>query len=342
MIVHEIIENEHLKKLVNMRKRGAKVYCDQSKMKKHLFTTQEKAEQYMQNLILNARTLEGSHPERVYYCKSCGGWHITSKAHILQQHIDDGSAVINPTPIIIDTIPDRMMKHELMLANIRNEYSNWEKQCEACKKLLDAGKLMKAKPILDKLVKKKVYKKLVKSEKEYFTDWRERLVKKTLNMYRRLNNLLNGYKKSPAKKKMMSLPHKEEKAYVPDRVFSPIEIIDVLYQESMMLRYCFISYVSDQEQRTKGARYRMAKMRISKTSKILERAVGKVGNVFACFSIEGELVARIRDNYEGVLARLSHMIEYADFFDDDTQVEKLEFYHDVVQSRCELISPQIR
>lgn len=69
-----------------MRRRGAKTYCEKSKVKKHLFTTQEKAEQYMTNLIMNARSIDGGLPQRVYYCEACGGWHITSKAHILQQH----------------------------------------------------------------------------------------------------------------------------------------------------------------------------------------------------------------------------------------------------------------
>ncbi len=168
------------------------MYCEKSKMRKHLFPTQEKAEQYMRNLIMNARTLEGSHPERVYYCKSCGGWHMTSKAHILQQHIDDGSAVLDRKPIVIETLPNRWAKHEAMLTCLRNYYKNWEKKCETCKKYLDERNMEKAKETIDFLIYKRVHKPTAWYERRYHTDMKERLIKKTLVLHNRFRNILEG------------------------------------------------------------------------------------------------------------------------------------------------------
>lgn len=56
-----------------------RVYCAQGKRCKILFETEKKAQNFLK-FNTDAIIEESGHaPIRVYYCPSCGGYHVTSK-----------------------------------------------------------------------------------------------------------------------------------------------------------------------------------------------------------------------------------------------------------------------
>lgn len=55
-------------------------YCPASRKQKMLFKTEEEADRFIQyngHIILDEN---GFAPTRSYYCKACGGWHVTSQS----------------------------------------------------------------------------------------------------------------------------------------------------------------------------------------------------------------------------------------------------------------------
>lgn len=318
-----------------MRKRGSKVYCELSKLKKHLFPTQEKAEQYMKNMILNARTLEGSLPQRVYYCKACGGWHMTSKAHILQQHIDDGSAVINPTPIIIDRIPDKVQKQEERLRDLRSSYEAWEKKCVIVLGLLDSEKYEDAGACLDKLYRNRVNRKLSKIEKRYYTDWWERLTKKTLQLRRRLHNIMCGGRKKEKKHTLIVLQtRKEEIKTTP--IKNPLEVIELMKFETRVFLSCF-----DGKKKMMG-RYEMdiccehIKVSMNRLNNLIRKYRNDVELALSCFSRDADPILSVWNGYnqagENIRALISSMQETK----GQQYTNKLSYCSKCVEKRIEM------
>lgn len=74
--------------LCKIKKVMAKILCGSSRRTKYLFRSEEKANRFIQ---YNASAIEeenGYAPIRSYYCKTCGGWHVTSK-----QQLPEGNLV---------------------------------------------------------------------------------------------------------------------------------------------------------------------------------------------------------------------------------------------------------
>lgn len=293
-----------------MRKRGAKVYCDRSKIKKHLFPTQEKAEQYMRNLILNARKLEDNLPQRVYYCESCGGWHMTSKSHILQQHIDDGSAVLNPKPIVLEKPPTNIILHEDRMQTLRNYYTSWERKCKSIQVKIEKQQIMSAKVDIDKLIRNRVEKESNRFEKEFFTDWRKRLVEKTLLLRRRINNILDG---NTRKNRPVAVAPVIKCRYVPTppRIPNPMETIAELKEEVSVLFCslddpCFYSSLTQD----KGC-YVDIRKSVRRTSRFLLRNEDETRMAIACFSWGAEPLKSLVEGYLSILERIVVIWEMA-------------------------------
>lgn len=293
-----------------MRKRGAKVYCDRSKIKKHLFPTQEKAEQYMRNLILNARKLEDNLPQRVYYCESCGGWHMTSKSHILQQHIDDGSAVLNPKPIVLEKPPTNIILHEDRMQTLRNYYTSWERKCKSIQAKIEKQQIMSAKIDIDKLIRNRVEKESNRFEKEFFTDWRKRLVEKTLLLRRRINNILDG---NTRKNRPVAVEPVIKCRYVPTppRIPNPMETIAELKEEVSVLFCslddpCFYSSLTED----KGC-YTDTRKSVRRTSRFLLRNEDETRMAIACFSWGAEPLKSLVEGYLSILERIVVIWEMA-------------------------------
>lgn len=279
-----------------MRKRGAKVYCEKSRARKHIFPTQEKAEQYMRNMILNARTLEDGLPQRVYYCEACGGWHMTSKAHILQKYIDDGSAVLNPTPIVVEQMPETFILHEEKIQELRNFYESWERKCKVIQTQIEKQQIMGARSAVAKLIKNRVRKQLGRLERENFTDWRKRLVNKTLILQRRINNILNG---NTRKNRSTIVEPVIKFRYVPepDSAPNPMIIIAGLKDEvSVLLEQLgdpsFISSLM-----SNGDCYKTAKKSVKRATRLIHRNDDDIDIAFACFSVGADPLKSIVDGY---------------------------------------------
>lgn len=294
-----------------MRRRGAKTYCERSKVKKHLFTTQEKAEQYMMNLIMNARSIDGGLPQRVYYCESCGGWHMTSKSHILQQHIDDGSAVLNPKPIVLEKPPTNIILHEDRMQTLRNYYTSWERKCKSIQAKIEKQQIMSAKVDIDKLVKNRVEKVSNRFEKEFLTDWRKRLVEKTLLLRRRINNILDG---NTRKNRPIAVAPVIKCRYVPTppRIPNPMETIAELKEEVSVLFCslddpCFYSSLTED----KGC-YTDTRKSVRRTSRFLLRNEDETRMAIACFSWGAEPLKSLVEGYLSILERTVRMREMAE------------------------------
>lgn len=315
-----------------MRKRGAKVFCDRSKIKKHLFPTQEKAEQYMRNLILNARKFEGGLPQRVYYCESCGGWHMTSKAHIMQKYIDDGSAVLNPASIIIAQLPTSIFLHEDKIQNLRNFYNSWERKCKSIQLKIEKQRIMSARVAIDKLVKNRVNKELYRTEKEYFTDWRKRLVEKTLILQRRINNILEGNtrKNRPVAKVLAS---KSRYTPAPPRIPNPMDTIAELRRDISVL---FV-HLDNPSFYTSLARkegcYTDTRESLRKTNHFLSQNKDEAILAIACFSFGAEPLRRIVDNYNDIWERIETMQEKAMNEGNKLAEDKLRTLADIITKR---------
>lgn len=293
-----------------MRRRGAKIYCDRSKIKKHLFPTQEKAEQYMRNLILNARKLEDNLPQRVYYCESCGGWHMTSKSHILQQHIDDGSAVLNPKPIVLEKPPTNIILHEDRMQTLRNYYTSWERKCKSIQAKIEKQQIMSAKIDIDKLIRNLVEKESNRFEKEFFTDWRKRLVEKTLLLRRRISNILDG---NTRKNRPVAVAPVIKCRYVPTppRIPNPMETIAELKEEVSVLFCslddpCFYSSLTED----KGC-YTDTRKSVRRTSRFLLRNEDETRMAIACFSWGAEPLKSLVEGYLSILERIVVIWEMA-------------------------------
>lgn len=56
-----------------------RVFCPVIERSKKLFDTKERAEMYIKRNAETIRKNSGVAPVRAYYCKACGGWHVTHK-----------------------------------------------------------------------------------------------------------------------------------------------------------------------------------------------------------------------------------------------------------------------
>ena len=56
-----------------------RVFCPAIGRSKKLFDTKERAEMYIERNAETIRKNSGVAPVRAYYCKACGGWHVTHK-----------------------------------------------------------------------------------------------------------------------------------------------------------------------------------------------------------------------------------------------------------------------
>lgn len=323
-----------------MRRRGAKVFCEKSKAKKHLFPTQEKAEKYMQNMILNVRELEGGLPQRVYYCESCGGWHMTSKAHILQQHIDDGSAVLSPKPFVVEQIPPNIVLHEDRLQNLRYFYNSWERKCKNVQRLIEQREILLARKAVERLVAYRVEKDLTRSEKEYFTDWRKRLVDKTLLLQRRLNNILECNTR-----KLRAIPVEPviKFRYVPEppHIPNPFETIVELNREiSSMSSYLDDTSLYESIATGKGC-YANACIGIRHTGRYIRRNRDEVMKAIACFSIEAEPLKSVVHKYELILERINTLKQITDKVSNEITWNRLDSLYNSIKKRVRIIKPEI-
>lgn len=315
-----------------MRKRGAKVFCDRSKIKKHLFPTQEKAEQYMRNLILNARKFEGGLPQRVYYCESCDGWHMTSKAHIMQKYIDDGSAVLNPAPIIIEQLPASFILYEDRMQNLRNFYNSWERKCKSIQLKIEKQQIMSARVAIDKLVKNRVNKELYRTEKEYFTDWRKRLVEKTLILQRRINNILEG---NTRKNRPVAVAPiiKCRYAPAPPHTLNPMDTIEELRRDISVLFVHLDNPSFYTSLASKEGCYTDTKKSLRKTNHFLSQHKDDAKLSIACFSFGAEPLRRIVDNYNDIWERIETMQEKAMNEGNKLAEDKLRTLADIITKR---------
>jgi len=319
-----------------MRKRGAKVYCEKSRARKHIFPTQEKAEQYMRNMILNARTLEDGLPQRVYYCEACGGWHMTSNAHILQKYIDDGSAVLNPKPIIVEQMPASIILHEDRLSHLRNFYNSWERKCKNAQTKIEKKQILSAKADIEKLIRNRVEKELYWVEREYFTDWRKRLVEKTLILQRRVNNILNG---NTRKNRPVAVAPVIKCRYIPTQVIlpNPLEIICELKDEvSVLLEqldnsriYLGILFEEDC--------YSQIKKKVRFTSRFLSRQGDDTYMAITCFSPGAEPMKSIVSGYDNIIERLDILLEFAKKDNEEVLLNRLRGLINTINSRLNLV-----
>lgn len=319
-----------------MRRRGAKSYCEVSKMKKHLFSTQEKAEQYMRNLILNARRFEGGLPQRVYYCESWGGWHMTSKAHIMQKYIDDGSAVLNPAPIIIEQLPASFILYEDRMQNLRNYYNSWERKCKSILIKIEKQQIMSAKVAIDRLVRNKIDTELYWVEKEYFTDWRKRLVEKTLLLQRRINNILEGNTRKNRPVAVVPII-KCRYAPAPPRIFNPMETIAELRRDVSVLfvhldNPSFYTCLA-----LKEGCYTDTKKSLRETNHFLSQHKDDAKLSIACFSFGAEPLKTIVDGYNNIWERIGAMQENATDEGNKLAEDKLRTLADIINKRLKFI-----
>lgn len=59
-----------------------RVFCPCAGKMKLLFETREKAQRYISFNADTIREQTGYSPSRTYFCRGCGGWHVTSKDRI--------------------------------------------------------------------------------------------------------------------------------------------------------------------------------------------------------------------------------------------------------------------
>lgn len=320
-----------------MRRRGAKVYCEVSKIKKHLFPTQEKAEQYMRNLILNSRKLEGGLPKRVYYCESCGGWHMTSKAHIMQKHIDDGSAVLNPAPIIIEQLPESFILYEDKMHNLRNFYNSWERKCKSIQDNIEKQQIMSAKVAIDKLVRYRVNKELYRSEKEYFTDWRKRLVEKTLLLQRRINNILEGNTRK--NRPIVHAPViKCRYVPIPPRIPNPMETIDELRRDINVLLENLYNPSFYSSILLEDGCYTDIRNSIKKTGRFIRGNEDEILMSIACFSVGSEPIKSLLDGYYDIKECIVKQIEFSIQEENTLAEARLRSVVDIINKRLNIVS----
>lgn len=314
------------------------MYCEQSKVKKHLFTTQEKAEQYMKNIIERARTFDGALPQRVYYCESCQGWHMTSKTHILQKYIDDGSAVLEPTPVILEEVPSQMIMHEIKLRGLRNAYANWEKKCAQCVALIERRNYPMVQQMLAKLIWNRIHKRLSMYERLYYTDWRKRLINMTFNIQRRLNNCMDG-KKLQKPKLSVNVCTVQECEDAKAGSFNSCDLLDKLNHESLMLRFCFIRCISAECNTADNAPfYKLAKKEVNKTEKYLQNEMHNIRTALTGFSSEISSLSLILRRYIEVQECIADMIERVGK-ENELLVEKLNTFHLVLTKRIKMLCP---
>ncbi|MBQ6724058.1 MAG: hypothetical protein IJQ84_06050 [Paludibacteraceae bacterium] len=59
-----------------MAKPKHRVYCPIAMRPKMVFETEQKAMRFIE---MNADQFKGTAPIRAYFCKGCGGWHVTHR-----------------------------------------------------------------------------------------------------------------------------------------------------------------------------------------------------------------------------------------------------------------------
>lgn len=114
-----------------------RIYCGEFGRVKMLFDTESKADNFIRFNSKDIIDKNGKTPVRSYYCKVCGGWHVTSKESFDEEKyglVDKVVSVYNMSTSTRKPYHSNMSQIDLMLLQAKRQLA--KKEYEECKNTL--------------------------------------------------------------------------------------------------------------------------------------------------------------------------------------------------------------